>query len=78
VGDGICVQVNQGNDPDSYGATAGSIPGAYFGLEGLETRWLAPFDDDLRTGLARFWERSLSNMAERMGQLPKRIAAEIL
>ena len=36
VGDGICKQVSQGNDTDSYGATAGSILGAYFGPEGLE------------------------------------------
>jgi hypothetical protein len=84
VGNGICIQVSQGNDTASFGATAGSILGAYFGPESLEERWLAPFNDDLRTGLARFWDapkgrtRSLSKVAKRMGELPKRIAAEII
>ena len=70
--------MTQGNDTDSFGATGGSILGAYFGPEGLEARWLAPFNDDLRTGLARFYERSLTKLAKRMGELPKRIAAEIM
>jgi ADP-ribosylglycohydrolase len=77
VGHGICIQVSQGNDTDSFGATAGSILGAYFGPEGLEERWLAPFNDDLRTGLARFYERSLVRVAKRMGELPERIAGEV-
>ena len=55
----------------------GSILGAHFGPEGLETRWLAPFNDDLRTGLARFYERSLSAVAKRMGELPGRVTEEI-
>jgi ADP-ribosylglycohydrolase len=44
--------LTQGNDTDSFGATAGSILGAYCGAEGLEGRWLAPFHDDFRTALA--------------------------
>jgi ADP-ribosylglycohydrolase len=76
VGDGICKQVSQGNDTDSFGATAGSILGAYFGPDGLEERWLAPFHDDIHTALAWFYERSLSKLAKRMGELPGRIAAE--
>jgi hypothetical protein len=31
VGHGICIQVSQGADTDSFGATSGSILGAYFG-----------------------------------------------
>ncbi len=45
VGDGICIQVSQGNDTDSYGATAGAILGVKFGPGHLEERWLAPFHD---------------------------------
>ena len=56
--------MTQENDTDSFGATAGSILGAYFGPKGLDERWLAPFNDDLRTGLARFYERSLSKMTK--------------
>jgi hypothetical protein len=72
------LQIAQRNDTDSFGAMVGSIPGAYLRIEGLEERWLAPFNDDLRTGLARFYERSLTKLAKRMGELPKRIAAEIM
>lgn len=76
VGDGICKQVAQGNDTDSFGATAGSLLGAYFGPGHLEPRWLKPFNDDIRTTLARFYERSLYRLSQRMAQLPFRIAAE--
>jgi ADP-ribosylglycohydrolase len=71
IGDGLCKQVMQGNDTDSYGATAGSILGAYFGAGHLESRWLEPFNDDIHTGLAGFFERSLSSVAKRMADLPK-------
>jgi ADP-ribosylglycohydrolase len=71
----ICKQVSQGNDTDSYGATVGSILGACFGPGHLEERWLRPFNDEIRTSLARFYERSLSRLARRMGELPGRIAA---
>jgi hypothetical protein len=69
VGDGICIQVMQGNDTDSFGAT--------FGPGHLDERWLRPFNDDIHTALAQFYERSLSQLAKRMGQLPARIAAEL-
>jgi ADP-ribosylglycohydrolase len=39
--------------------TFGSILGAYSGPEGSEARWLAPFNDDIHTALAQFYERSL-------------------
>jgi hypothetical protein len=48
-------------DTDSFGATAESLLGAYFGPGYLDERWLAPFNDDLRTGLARFYEQSLKD-----------------
>ena len=73
VGDGICKQVMQGNDTDSYGAITGSILGAYFGPDGLTPRWTARFDDDLRTTLAWFHERSLAAVARRMGGLAARL-----
>jgi hypothetical protein len=48
--------------------------GAYFGPGCLEKCWLAPFNDDIHTALAWFYERSLSKLAKRMGELPKRFA----
>jgi ADP-ribosylglycohydrolase len=74
IGHGIGIQVSQGNDTDSYGATAGSLLGAWFGPGLLEERWLAPFGDRIHTTLAGFHEQSLSAVAARMAALPARIA----
>ena len=70
VGDGICKQVMQGNDTDSFGATAGSILGAWFGPGHLEERWTDPFADTIHLALATCWEQSLSALTRRMGRLP--------
>ena len=73
VGHGICIQVSQGADTDSFGATAGSLLGAYFGPGYLDERWTDPFNDDIHSGMAWFFERSLSKLAVRMSRLPKLI-----
>ena len=70
VGHGICIQVSQGADTDSFGATSGSILGAYFGPGYLDDKWIKPFNDDIHTGLAWFFERSVSKLAKRMSKLP--------
>lgn len=69
VGHGVCLQVMQANDTDSYGATAGSLLGIRFGREGLEERWLEPFNDTILTQLAGFHDTGLTALAERMGRL---------
>jgi ADP-ribosylglycohydrolase len=74
VGHGICLQVSQGNDTDSFGATAGSLLGALMGAGHLEDRWLEPFKDVIHLGLARFHEQSLSRLAQRMAELPRLVA----
>jgi ADP-ribosylglycohydrolase len=74
VGDGIGKQVCQGNDTDSFGATAGSLLGAWFGPDGLEQRWLDPFGDRIHLALANVYEPSLSALAERVGRLPGKLA----
>jgi len=71
VGDGLCKQVMQGNDTDSFGATAGSLLGVYFGAGSLEPRWLEPFQDTIYTGLSNFHEQRLSRLAKRIGRLPE-------
>jgi ADP-ribosylglycohydrolase len=73
IGDGICKQVSQGNDTDSFGCTCGSILGAFFGPDKLDPRWLAPFNDTIDVAMASFHEHRLSVVARRMGQLPSRI-----
>lgn len=68
VGDGICLQVMQGNDTDSFGATAGSILGAFYGS--VEERWVAPFQDRVQLAMATTWVSSVSELAARMAALP--------
>lgn len=77
VGDGICKQVSQGNDADSYGATAGAILGCFFGPGYLDDRWLTPFNNEIRTSIATQPEWQLGKLAQRISGLPSRIAAEI-
>ena len=38
--EGICIQVSQGADTDSFGASVGSLMGCYYGPEGLDKKWL--------------------------------------
>lgn len=77
IGDGICKQVSQGNDTDSFGATSGSILGAYFGPDYLDKRWVEVFNDDIYTTMSGFRERKLSNIAKRMAKLPQLIDQEL-
>jgi ADP-ribosylglycohydrolase len=74
AGEGICMQVSQGNDTDSFGCTAGSILGAFHGPGSLEDRWLAPFHDRIEVGMGWFYEHSLSALAKRMARLPALVA----
>lgn len=76
-GDGICMQVSQGNDTDSFGCTAGSILGAFHGPTALPAQWLAPFQDTIHTSIAGFTEQRLSVVARRMGQLPLRLSGAL-
>ena len=69
VHEGLVVQVLQGNDTDSFGATAGSILGAFFGPDGLDGAWLEPFHDRIDLALADFGENRLGRLADRMGSL---------
>ena len=69
--DGICIQVSQGNDTDSFGATAGSLLGQWFGPGGLSPRWTEPFRNTIHTALADFHDQDLSRVVQRMGLLPR-------
>jgi hypothetical protein len=77
VGTGLGMQVAQGNDTDCFGEIVGSLLGAYFGPGSLEPRWLEPFNDDFRTAVAGYHERSLAATAKRMGALPAIIEAAL-
>ncbi|HUR15055.1 MAG TPA: ADP-ribosylglycohydrolase family protein [Mycobacteriales bacterium] len=76
VGHGLGLQVCQGNDTDSFGATAGSYLGALLGPEAFDRdHWTSRFGDRIHLALATFHEQSLSALAGRMSALPARIAA---
>jgi hypothetical protein len=70
VGHGVCLQVMQGNDTDSYAATAGAILGVMLGPGHLENRWLAPFGDRIDLGLAGERETNLRALGDRLAALP--------
>ena len=76
VGHGIGLQVCQGNDTDSFGATAGSLLGALLGPAAFDRRWIAPFGDRIHLALATCHEQSLSALAARMSRLPDTIPAD--
>lgn len=74
VGDGIGLQVCQGNDTDSFGATAGSYLGALLGATAFDREhWTGRFRDDIHLALATCHIRSLSELAQRMSRLPEEL-----
>jgi ADP-ribosylglycohydrolase len=75
VGEGVCIQVMQGNDTDSYGATAGALLGLWFGPGHLEERWLSAFDNRVRIGLAQFDEDEIDVIGDRLAALSQVDAA---
>lgn len=71
VDHGFCLQVSQGNDTDSFGATCGSILGCFYGEGHLDDRWLQPLNNRLQHALADFHLYDLSAIAERVACLPR-------
>ena len=68
--DGIGLQVCQGNDTDSVGATAGSLLGALHGPPGFDAdHWLGRFGDRIHLALATTHDDSISSWADRMSAL---------
>jgi len=73
VGHGIGMQVCQGNDTDSFGATAGSYLGSLLGPDAFDREhWTGRFGDRIHLALATFHEQSLAALATRMAQLSYR------
>ena len=75
VGDGLGMQVCQGNDTDSFGATAGSYLGALLGPTAFDrAHWLGRFQNRIDLALATFHDSDLSALATRMSQLPTSVS----
>ncbi|MFT5711007.1 MAG: ADP-ribosylglycohydrolase [Halioglobus sp.] len=73
---GFCIQVSQGNDTDSFGATAGSMLGCFFGPGHLHERWLQPFQNKINHALGDLHEYDLNVLADRISGLPTKVYAE--
>lgn len=69
LGEGLKIQMYQGNDTDSYGAAAGAILGVHWGEGNLEDHWTSPFQDKLHSALAGFHDLSLDSVASRVGKI---------
>jgi ADP-ribosylglycohydrolase len=69
IGDGLKIQLYQGNDTDSFGAAAGAILGVHFGENNLDPSWVAPFGDRLYNALGGFHDQSLKSVTSRVGQV---------
>lgn len=68
--DGIGMQVCQGNDTDSFGATAGSLLGALHGPDGFDREhWLGRFGDRIHLALATTHDDSIDSWGKRMAAL---------
>ena len=65
LGKTITTAVMCGMDTDCTSGTAGSIVGAAVGFEGLEKRWIEPFNDQVRTVVAGFGHGTISGLVER-------------
>ena len=61
----ITTAVMCGMDTDCTAGTAASIVGAAIGYDGLDKRWIAPFNDRVKTVVAGFGHGSISGLVER-------------
>jgi hypothetical protein len=61
----ITTAVMAGTDVDCNAATVGSIVGAALGYDALDTRWVAPLNDTVKTVVAGFGEGSISELVRR-------------
>ena len=60
----VCYSVMPGFDTDCNGATSGSVLGVMIGADRLPSKWIAPLNDTLLTGVAGYHRVSLTQMAE--------------
>lgn len=73
----IAQSVAIGLDNDCNAATVGSILGAHLGIEGIEKRWYAPFNDTVHTYLKGYEVISLKGLANDFAALYKSFDKEI-
>jgi ADP-ribosylglycohydrolase len=67
--DSITKAVQPGFDTDCNGATVGSIMGIIHGASKIPTKWTAPLNDTLETGVSGYHRVKIRDMAEETLQL---------
>ena len=68
----ICLTVMGGLDPDSNGATAGSVAGILNGRRAIPDQWSEPLEDRIRSDLAGFDGIRISELGDRTLRLIER------
>jgi ADP-ribosylglycohydrolase len=63
--DSITKAVQPGFDTDCNGATVGSIMGVICGASKIPTKWKAPFNDTLETGVSGYYKVKIRDIAEK-------------
>ena len=61
----ICMAVQAGFDTDCNGATVGSILGITNGIDGIDKKWIEPFNDTLQTTIFGYDMVKISEMAKK-------------
>lgn len=72
----ITTAVMCGMDTDCTAGTAASIVGAAVGYEGLDKRWIEPFNDHVKTVVAGFGQGSISGLVQRNVELWRQVRSE--
>ena len=70
------MQVSQGTTPTATAPPPARCWACCTGARRSQ-RWLAPFNDEIRTTVAGLYESSLTRVAERMGRLAGLVAAQL-
>ena len=72
----ITTAVMCGMDTDCTSGTAASIVGAALGFDGLDQRWIAPFNDQVQTVVAGFGHGTISGLVQRNVELWRKLRNE--
>ncbi|MCY3915616.1 MAG: ADP-ribosylglycohydrolase family protein [Chloroflexi bacterium] len=72
----ITTAVMCGMDTDCTSGTAASIVGAAVGYDGLDKRWIEPFNDRVQTVVAGFGHGAISGLVQRNVELWERLRHE--
>ncbi len=74
----IGTAVMCGTDTDCNGATVGSIVGAAIGYDRIDQKWVAPFNDTIRTVASCYTNGSISELVQRTVQVYNKTQNEYL